>query len=85
MTQNDRTLRVLLTAIVVLLSANLLVNLNSTSGPRAAYAAGIPDSGAQLQAVVDAAQDLNKKVEKLTSFLESGNLSVKVQEEKEKK
>jgi hypothetical protein len=85
MTVNDRSLRVLLTAIVVLLGANLLVNMNNSSGPRSAYAAGIPDSGAQLQAVVDSISDLNKKVDKLDSFLESGSLVVTVKKSADSK
>jgi len=85
MTRNDRAIRVLLTAIVVLLGANLLVNVNNSAGPRAAYGAGIPDSGAQLQAVVDAVNNLDKNVEKMDAFLESGNLAVKVQDGKSDK
>ncbi len=89
MARNDRSIRALLTVIAVLLGANLLVNMNNSSGPRAAYAApgagGIPDTGAQFQAIVDSVNDVSKKVEKIDSFLESGNLSVKVQEKKSDK
>ena len=85
MMSNDRSLRVLLTAIVVLLGANLMVNMNNNSGPRSAYAAGIPDSGAQLQAVVDAINDLNKKVDKLDAFVEGGSMVVTVKKTEESK
>lgn len=82
MTQNDRSLRVLLVAIVVLLAGNLVVNMNNGGSPRAAYGAGIPDSGAQLQSIVDATQDLGRKVDHLTTFLESGKMQVVVQGDK---
>ncbi len=85
MTNGDRSLRVLLTAIVVLLGANLLVNMNNSPGPRSAYGAGIPDSGAQLQAVVDAINDLNKKVDKLDAFVEGGNMMVTVKKSDDSK
>jgi hypothetical protein len=84
MPRTDRSLRVLLTVIAVLLGMNLLVNMNASGGPRAAYGAGIPDTGAQIQSMVDAINELNKKVDKLDAFLESGALSVKVQEAKDK-
>jgi hypothetical protein len=80
MTRNDRTIRVLLVTIVALLAANLLVNMNNSSGPRMAYADGIPDTGAQLQAVVESVTEVGKKVDKLTTFLQSGDMSVKVQD-----
>jgi hypothetical protein len=82
MTRNDRTIRVLLITIVALLAANLLVNMNNSSGPRAAYADGIPDTGAQLQAVVDATKDISKKVDTLTAYLQSGDMTVKVKDDK---
>jgi hypothetical protein len=82
MTQNDRTIRVLLITIVALLAANLLVNMNNGSGPRAAYADGIPDTGAQLQAIVDSVKDVGKKVDAINATLESGDITVKVKEDK---
>jgi hypothetical protein len=82
MTRNDRTIRVLLAAVALLLGANLLIQFNAASAPRPAMAAGIPDSGAQMQAVVDQLADLNKKVDKLDSFLESGKLQVTVKDAK---
>lgn len=82
MKTNDRSIRVLLSIIACLLGANLLVNMNNSSGPRTAYAAGIPDQGAQLQAVVDSVNEVGKKVDKIDAFLESGALSVKVQASK---
>jgi predicted component of type VI protein secretion system len=77
MTRNDRTIHVLLAAIAFLLGANLLINLHQD---RAAVAAGLPDSGAQLQQQVDQLIDLNKKVDKLQGFLESGKLAVTAKE-----
>ncbi len=85
MTRNDRSIRVLLTAIVALFGANLLVNMNNSAGPRTAFAAGIPDQGAQLQAITDAVNEVGKKVDKIDTFMESGNLSVKVQQPKSDK
>jgi len=84
MTRNDRAIRVLLTLIVLLLGANLIVNMNNSAGPRTAYAEGIPDSGAQLQKLIDAVNDLNKKVDRIDTVLESGTLNVKVQDKSEK-
>ncbi len=85
MNGNDRSVPFLLGAIAVLLAANLLVNMNQAGGSRVAMAAGIPDSGAQLEAVVEQISDLNKKVDKLDGFLESGALEVKVKDPKAEK
>jgi hypothetical protein len=85
MSGSDRSIRVLLTVIVFLLGANLLVNMNGRAGSGTAYAAGIPDTGAQIQAVVDQVIELNKKVDKVDDFLESGHLTVKVQDDKNAK
>ena len=84
-TSNNRSVRVLLGAIVFLLGANLLVQMNQAGGTRTAIAAGIPDSGAQAQATIDQLSELNKRVDKLQSFLESGNLSVKLKEPRAEK
>ena len=77
MTRNDRTIHVLLAAIAFLLGANLLINVHQD---RSAVAAGLPDSGAQAQQQIDLLAELNKKVDRLETFLESGKLSVKVAE-----
>jgi hypothetical protein len=82
MNRSDRSLRVVLSAIAVLLAANLLVSISGPS--RVAVAAGIPDSGAQLQAVIDQLTELNKKVDKLQNFMESGKLTVKQSEKSDK-
>ena len=71
--RSDRTIQVLLAAIAFLLGANLLVHLHQD---RTAQAAGIPDSGAQAQAQIDQLTELNKKVDRLQSYLESGKLGV---------
>jgi len=78
MTGTDRTIRVLLAAVAFLLGANLLVQLGSS--PRTAMAQGIPDSGAQAQAQINLLKDLNGRIDKLQAFLESGKLTVKVEE-----
>jgi hypothetical protein len=80
MNRNDRTVRFLLGLIAALLAVNLLVQMNQSAAPRMALGAGIPDSGAQMQAVVDQVTELNKKVDRLDSFLESGKLTVNVAE-----
>ena len=85
MRTSDRSIRVLLTVIVVLLGGNLLVNMNSHGGSPKAYGEGIPDTGAQIQSLVDQVTELNKKVDKLDGFLESGHMTVKVQEDKSEK
>lgn len=79
MLRNDRTIRLLLAVVAVLLAANLFVQLGSRGVVRSAQAAGgIPDSGAQMQQVIDQLTQLNGKVDKLQSLLESGKLTVKV-------
>jgi hypothetical protein len=81
MTRNDRSVRVLLAVIALLLGANLFVQL-APSTSRTAVAAGIPDSGAQFLAMIDQLKDLNRKVDKLQAYMESGALTVKVKEPK---
>ena len=76
MNRDNRSLRILIGAVAVLLGANLLVSISQST--RTAVAAGIPDSGAQMQAMIDQLSDLNKKVDKLQSFMESGKLTVKM-------
>ena len=85
MTKNDRFLRVVLVIIAVLLAGNLVFHSGIASGPRTAWAAGIPDSGAQFQAMIDQLSDLNKKIDKLENYLESGALTVKVKDPKSDK
>ena len=75
MIRYDRTVRILLAAVAFLLGANLFVQLHRDQTARAA---GIPDSGQQMQAQIDQLVELNKKVDKLESFLESGNLKVQL-------
>jgi hypothetical protein len=73
MLRQERTTRILLTAIAFLLGANLFVSVHRD---QAVQAAGIPDSGAQMQAQIDQLTQLNAKMDKLQSFLESGKLKV---------
>jgi hypothetical protein len=78
MLRNSRTIHVLLAVVAFLLGANLLVSLHQD---RLARAAQIFDPNAGLaQAQVDQLTELNKKVDRLQSFLESGKLAVKVSE-----
>ena len=74
----DKSTRVLLVVIAGLLAANLVANLPG-SGVSRLQAAGLPDSGAQLERQIDELTKLNKNVERLQSFLESGKLVVKVE------
>lgn len=78
----ERSTRVIMCVAAGLLGANLIVQ---TCRIGEARAAGIPDSGAQMQAVVDEVKELNKKVDGLTTFLQSGGLTVKVKKEDESK
>ncbi len=78
MLRNSRTIHVLLAVVAFLLGANLLVSLHQD---RLARAAQIFDPNAGLaQAQLDQLTELNKKVDRLQSFLESGKLTVKVAE-----
>lgn len=73
----DKSTRVLLTIVAVGLVANLAANLPGSGTPKA-QAAGLPDTAAQTERIIDELSKLNKNVEKLQSFLESGKLAVKV-------
>lgn len=79
--RNNSAVKFLLAVIAVLLAANLLVQMNRP-GARSAMAAGIPDQGSQLQQQIDQLTELNKKVDALSSFLQSGNMTVKVKNDK---
>lgn len=63
--------------IACLLAANLLVSLQAHE--RRAVAAPLPDSGAQLERVVEELVKLNKSSAKIEALLESGKLVVKVE------
>jgi hypothetical protein len=77
MLRNDRTIHVLLAAVAFLLGANLLVTIHQD---RTARAAVFDPAGQMNQAEVAQLTELNQKVDKLTSFLESGKLAVIVKE-----
>jgi hypothetical protein len=79
MTGHDRSVRILLASVAFLLGANLLVSLRPS---RTVLAAGIPDSGAQMQQQIDLLTQLNGKIDKLQGFLESGKLVVEAKENK---
>jgi hypothetical protein len=78
MLRNCRTIHVMLAVVAVLLGANLLVSVHQD---RTARAAEVFDPNSRLaQAQIDQLAELNKKVDRLQSFLESGKLTVKVAE-----
>lgn len=74
--KNDWTTKVLLLAAVGLLSTNLVLMSGVTSS-RVAVAAGIPDSGAQLDSILTELKSTNQHFEALQKYLESGALTVK--------
>jgi hypothetical protein len=77
MLRNSRTIHVLLAVVAFLLGANLFVSLHQD---RTARAAVFDPNGQLAQDQVNQLIELNKKVDRLQSFLESGKLAVKVTE-----
>lgn len=73
----DKGTRVLLGVVAGLLALNVVASVGGGS-QRTAVAAGLPDSGAQLERLIDEVAKLNKTVEKLQGYLESGKMTVKV-------
>jgi len=71
------TTKILLSAVAGLLALHLVV-LSNAAAPRTAVAAGLPDTGAQFQAMIDELQGINKRLDKLQAVIESGNVTVKV-------
>lgn len=84
-TTQDQLKTMLLAMVAVLLA----VDIASRITPRAVMAAntggGIPDSGAQLQAVVDSVKSIEGKIDNLQSLLESGKVVVQTKSLDEKK
>jgi hypothetical protein len=78
MLRNNRTVPVLLAVVAFLLGANLLVSLHQDRTARAAQV--FDPMGQVAQAQVDELKELNKKIDRIQSFLESGKLTVKVAE-----
>jgi hypothetical protein len=82
----QQSVKVLLMIIAVLLAANLVVQLVGNNTTRASNpvtaANGIPDSGAQIEAVVDEVRGVNKRLDTMEAYLESGSLTVKAKVEK---
>ena len=76
------SVRLLLTLVALLLAANLLVQVGAL-GTRPVRAAGIPDSGSQFQNMVDELKDVNKRLDTMQRYLESGNLTVKAKVDKD--
>jgi hypothetical protein len=86
----QQSIKALLVVTAVLLAANLAVHwLSDTRVSQAkepvSAVNGIPDSGAQIQAVVDEVRGTNKRLDALQSYLESGALTVKAKIEKDDK
>lgn len=81
----DRAVKCLLAVVSVLLIANLWMMSGGT--PRVARAAGIPDSGAQMQSMIEELKGVNTRLDALQKLIDSGNVTVKVKmpEEKERK
>jgi predicted translin family RNA/ssDNA-binding protein len=77
MSRNNRTIHVLLGCVAFLLGANLFVSLHQD---RTARAAVFDPASQYSQQIVDQLTELNKKVDKLQSFMESGKMTVKVSE-----
>ncbi len=75
MSRTDTTTKLLLSVIALLLAAHLLVLANPLT-PRVAW--GLADSGAQFDNMINELQGVNKRLDKLQAYLESGNLGVKV-------
>lgn len=69
----NKGVQVMLGVVAGLLALNLASTWLST---KTAQAAGLPDSGAQLQQLIDETSKLNKNVEKISALLESGKLKV---------
>ena len=83
METNKNTPR-LLTAVLVLQGITLMSMW--TGQPRTSDAhAAIPDPGAQREAMVAEQKVTNEKLERLVGLLESGKLTVKVDEEEDGK
>jgi hypothetical protein len=87
--KNDRSIRGLLAVIALLLGANVLAQLTTAAPANKANAAipggGIPDSGAQFKAMIDQLTEMNKKIDKMQTYIESGALTVKIKEAKPEK
>ncbi len=72
----ESSVKLLLAAVVVLLAANLVLQA-SLGTARSARAAGLPDTGAQFQAIVDEIRTTNKHLDTIEALLNSGNITVK--------
>jgi len=79
------SLRLLLSIVALLLGANLFMQMHGSTTARAvtptSAVTGIPDSGAQFQAMVDELRGVNRRLDTLETFLEGGNLKVKAKVE----
>lgn len=74
-----RYLNAILTVICVVLVLNLYAGWRDSAGHAgSAYAQGIPDEGAQRNAMIDQLKLLNQKVDQLNGLLTSGKARVTV-------
>ena len=78
--KKDWTSKLLLLIAIGLLGTNLVVMSGITSS-RTALAAGIPDTGAQLDSILAEIKTTNQHFDTLQKYLESGALTVKVKAE----
>jgi cell division protein FtsB len=65
--------------VVIAVQAAAIVGLMFGEARQAAVAQ-IPDQGAQLQKVIDETKQVNAKLDRIVTILESGKLQVKVAE-----
>jgi hypothetical protein len=79
----NRGVQIMLGVVAGLLALNLASSWFESS-PRIAQAAGLPDSGAQLERLIDETSKLNKTSEKILALLDSGKLKVQVEKPAEK-
>ncbi len=83
-----RYLNTILTILAVLLSVQLWTSWNTATdpttsqqafGPRAAYASGIPNAGAQRKQIVDLLKKQVQQTEALADMFKSGQARVRVE------
>lgn len=75
-------LNVVLTVVAVLMTVQVWTSLGAAPAvdfASVARAEGIPDAGAQRQAIVDQLKLVNQKLEEMAGLLRSGEVRVKVE------
>jgi hypothetical protein len=73
--KTDWSTKALLLLVCGLLAANLAI-LSGITTPRVAKADGLPDSGAQLQSIIEGIKGTNQRLDTLEKYLESGAMTV---------